>query len=174
MPAAKKPASKKAATSKAKSSTTKGTTRRKSSPRRSQQLYYRNLRGVPVSWRFTESDRRVALAPRGQRNDLTPVKKGEQQEPEFINNKGLIFEVITAEEAKIIADKQTTNAQQGIHPALQQIRNQHGKEYEGDVVRVNPEKGQQGKKVAALNDEGQIEFENKGIIQQGSQISGGL
>jgi hypothetical protein len=172
-PATKKTAPKRAATSKAK----KTTTRRKSTPRRSQQLYYRNLRAVPVSFRFTnaDKDRRVALAPRGQRGDLAPVKKDEKDEPEYINNQGLIFEIITAEEAKIIADKQVTNAQKGVHPALQQIRNQHGEHYESpEVVRVNPEKGKQGRKVAPLNEEGQIEFENKGILQQGSQISGGL
>lgn len=157
--------------------TTKSSTRKKTSsstPRRTKQYYYLNLRNVPVAWRFEESDRRVALAARGQRGSYAPVKKGEDTEAAYINNKGLLFEIITAEEAKLIGEKQDTNRNGQVHPALQQIRNQLGEPYEGEVVRVNPEKGKQGRVVADLNEEGQIEFENKGLVQTGTQISGGL
>jgi hypothetical protein len=126
-------------------------------PRRTSKKYYRNLREVPVGFRLTESDRRVDLAPRGQRGDIAAIVKEDQSDPIFAANEGLIFEIITQEEADLVIEKQQTNIQkEPRHTALDSIRNEHGDPYEDDAVRLASEEEAQGKAVAPLDGEGNL------------------
>lgn len=120
-------------------------------PRRTQQKYIRNIRNVHVSLRLGDSDRRIELAPRGQRGDMSPLKKGDQSDEIYIANQGL-FEVITAEEANDLATKQTTNEQRQRHPALATIRNAHGKEYEEDSINTKASENEDKSRVVAYTD----------------------
>lgn len=137
MPAKKKPAAKKAAPKK----------------RTPTEYWVRNLRNVHVTLhtKLNGDDRRIELAPRGQRNDAVKLRKGEKDE---LTDVGILCEVITAAEAKQIQDKQFTNVQQKQHPALAQIRNEHGDEYSQEQIKISHEKPfeEQGEKVADLKD----------------------
>lgn len=128
------------------------------------QKYVRNTRYVPVGIRLG-TGRRINLQPRGQRGDCAPVSKDEMSDEIFLGNVGLVFEVIPAAEAADVISKQTTN-QQTAHPALAQLRNSHGDEYErGVVVEENFE--DQGKTVAAISDRGMIQrFKAPGTTDQ--------
>lgn len=133
---------------------TTGTTRK---PRRTQKKFYRNLREIPVGFRLKESDRRVDLAPRGQRGDIVAIAKDDKNDPIFIGNEGLIFEVISQEEANIVIEKQQTNVQkESRHSALDTIRNERGEAYDDGAVRIASEAEAQGKGVAPLDEEGNL------------------
>ena len=93
--ATRKPAAKKAAT----------TTRKPSSTKK----HIRNIRGVDVRLTF-ESGRRVQLAPRGMRGDMTAVSKDELDDPIFLNNLGILYEVLAAKDADEVREKQNINA----------------------------------------------------------------
>lgn len=126
---------------------------KKTTRRVSTQKYIRNTRYVPVSLRLG-TGRKINLQPRGNRGDCAPVNKEETNDEIFLGNLGVLFEVISEAEAKEVIGKQTTNQQQ-IHPALQQLRNAKGEEYERGVV-VEENFDDQSKRVAAINDRGMI------------------
>lgn len=132
MPPAKKPATKK---------------------RASTQKWIRNTRGVQVSIRL-DTGRRIELLPRGRRGDAVPVSAAEMKDEKFILNKGLLFEIITENEAVQVAEKQDTNRLQ-VHPAMSQIRNAKGEKYEGDV-KMETEEQAQGTVVGQVDDRGMI------------------
>ncbi len=114
--------------------------KKKAAPRGTAQKHYRNLRHTPVGIRLRESDRKIELAPRGQRGDIAPIRKTEKDDPDFIVNKDLLFEVISDEEAKLITEKQAINQQtQQVHPALSTIRNELGEEYGEDALKITVE-----------------------------------
>jgi hypothetical protein len=130
---------------------------KKRAPRRTSKKFYRNLREVPVGFRLKESDRRVDLAARGQRNDTAPISKDDLEDPIFLANEGLIFEVITQEEANLVVEKQNTNIQkQPRHSALDTIRNERGEVYDDDAVRLDKSEAVTGKPVAPLDEEGNL------------------
>lgn len=132
--------------------TKKTTAAKKTAPRRTAQKHYRNLRYTPVGIRLKESDRRLELAPRGQRGDIAPVKKSESSDPDYIANKDILFEIISDEEATLILEKQATNQQTPTqHPALREIRNELGDEYEDDSVKITVEEDN-SKTVAHLDE----------------------
>lgn len=123
-------------------------------PRKDNQKYIRNTRHVHVSIRL-DTGRRIELHPRGQRGDTVPVNAEEMQDEKFIGNQDLLFELLTSAEGKQVYSKQTTN-QQAVHPALSQIRNERGEEYERGVV-VEENFTDQGTKVAVVDDRGTIQ-----------------
>lgn len=128
---------------------------KKAAPRRTQQKHYRNIRYTPANFRLKELGRRVELAPRGQRGDIVPIKKGEQGDPDFIANKDLIFEVITDEEAKEVIAKQSTNQQGGRqrHPSLDILRSETGKEYADDAIKLDSSTNEDKGRVVAYTRE---------------------
>ena len=71
--------------------------------------YVRNVRGVNVRVTFG-TGRKIELAPRGQRNDMTAISKEELDDSIFLNNLGSLYEVISATDAQTIREKQMTNA----------------------------------------------------------------
>lgn len=129
------------------------------------QKYIRNVRYVPVGVRLG-TGRRINLQPRGMRGDCAPVSKDEMSDEIFLGNVGLLFEVIPQAEATDVIQKQTTN-QVSVHPALNQLRNAKGEEYERGVV-VEENFDDQGKKVATvIDDRGTIErFKAPGTVDQ--------
>lgn len=136
---------------------TKKSAKKKAPAKRSapQPKYIRNIRYVPIACRLGVDKRRIELAARGQRGDMVPLKKGDLEDDIFIKNDGLLFEVISGAEAKKILEQQTTNQQtQKAHPALAQIRNPLGEEYEQDAVKTKaePEFNSQGVTVADLTE----------------------
>lgn len=89
-------------------------------------MYVRNVLGTLVRFSLT-SGRDIHLNPRGQRNDLAPVNREEQEDSIFLTNIGLIFEVITPAEAQEIISKQSTNQiQQVPHAAATVLTNERG------------------------------------------------
>lgn len=128
------------------------------------QKYIRNVRYMPVGVRLG-TGRRINLQPRGQRGDCAPVSKDEMSDEIFLGNVGLLFEVIPAAEAADVISKQTTN-QQAAHPALSQLTNAKGEQYERGVV-VEENYDDQGKKVALVSDRGMIQrFKAPGTTDQ--------
>jgi hypothetical protein len=83
----------------------------KPAPRKSTSTtkYVRNVRGVDVRVTF-DSGRRIQLNARGQRNDMTAISKDELDDPIFLDNLGVLYEVISSTEANKIREKQMTNA----------------------------------------------------------------
>lgn len=144
--------------------------KKKATPRRTTQKHYRNIREIPASFRLEESDRKISLAPRGQRGDLAPIKKGELQDPVFLANKDLLFQVVTDEEAKAIIEKQTTNQQSDRrHPSLEVIRNANGDEYDNESVRVAGNPDDLGVVIQDNLEDGQIPMARQGT--NGVQIT---
>jgi hypothetical protein len=93
------------------SSARKTATKAKPAPKKrgSTTKYIRNIRGVEVRVTF-DTGRRVNLMPRGQRNDMVAVSKEELEDPIFLDNLAVLYEVISAADAESIREKQFTNA----------------------------------------------------------------
>lgn len=96
--------------------------------------YVRNLRHVEVGFRLERQQgpgkKRTELKPRGQRGDLTKLQPGDEADANLQTQVAYdVVEIITAEEAQAIISKQSTNAQQAVHPALAMLRNPSGQEY---------------------------------------------
>ena len=109
--------------------------------------HIRNIRGVDVRLTF-ESGRRVQLSPRGQRGDLTAVSKEELEDPIFLNNLGILYEVITEKDAIEIRNKQFTNAS-GRNPRPEDLlTNEKGESISSTTVTQSFEN--QGKVIATL------------------------
>jgi hypothetical protein len=147
----------------------KKTAAKKPAPRRTQAKYYRNLRQVPVGLRLEESDRKIQLAARGQRGDVAPLKKGEQNDPIYLGNVDMLFEVITKEEADAVIEKQATNIQEArSHPAWDTIRRPDGEEYDQKEITQEDPSLTQGKDIGVAMEDGQIVLERQG--NKGVQI----
>ena len=109
--------------------------------------HIRNIRGVDVRLTF-ESGRRVQLTPRGQRGDLTAVSKEELEDPIFLNNLGVLYEVIDSKTADKVRAKQNTNASLGYSRPEDLLTNERGE----SIAQVNMQQSfeNQGKTIATL------------------------
>jgi len=144
-------------------------------------FYARNLRNVEVGFRLARQDKgkkRFDLKPRGQRGDLVKLQPEDLEDDTLINqvNYGVI-EIITAAEAKAALEKQSTNAQQAIHPAMAMLRNELGQPYEPENIRTEAEFNSQGITVAQLKpvggEFGEIEFDraNRGSFNRNQPVN---
>lgn len=126
---------------------TKETTRK---PRETQK-YVRNLRNAQVALRTGERPniKFINLQPRGNRGDCAPISKEQLSEANFRQDEGLLYEIISAAEARDVIEKQTYN-QQSAHPALAGLRNDKGEVFTKGVV-VEESNEAQGKVVAHLD-----------------------
>lgn len=107
------------------------------------QKFVRNILEVPVGFRFQKSGSRLDLAARGQRGDTRPVDKEDLEDSVYAANHGVLFEEITAAEAKAVIEKQSTNISENrTHPAWDSIRTEQGEEYENQEVRLESEEDQ--------------------------------
>lgn len=126
--------------------------------------FIRNIRHVPVGVRLG-TGRRIDLRPRGERGDCAPVNVDEQSDEIYLGNVDLLFEVISADAAKTVISKQTTN-QQSVHPALAHMRNSLGEEYTSGVVVVE-ESHENRPVIAAVDERGMItRFKAPGTVDK--------
>lgn len=95
--------------------------------------YVRNLHHILARITLT-SGREILLKPRGEREDLDIVNAEEQEDPKFLANKDLLFEVLSSEQAKAIIYKQQTNAREQGHTLYQHFVNSKGEKYENGTV----------------------------------------
>lgn len=114
-------------------------------------MYVRNLHHIKTIVRLT-SKREIALEPRGQREDLDIVSADEQEDPKFLANVDLLFEVIEPEVAKGIISKQRTNARTQQHSLWDHLRTEDGKKYTQTSVTVGETFEQQGIVVATVEE----------------------
>lgn len=122
-------------------------------------MYVRNLHHIQA--RVTLANKRViSLEPRGQREDLDIVNVDEQQDPKFLANKDLLFEVISPEDAKAIIYKQQHNSRQE-HPAWTHLRNEQGKAYDQRATTIEEIFEQQGVKVGEVTETGAGRFTDR-------------
>jgi hypothetical protein len=144
-------------------------------------FYARNLRNVEVGFRLARQDKgkkRFDLKPRGQRGDLVKLLPEDLEDDTLLNqvNYGVI-EIITAAEAKAALEKQSTNAQQAIHPAMALLRNELGQPYAPENIRTEAEFNSQGITVAQLKpvggEFGEIEFDraNRGSFNRNQPVN---
>lgn len=126
-------------------------------PQKSEGAWYvRNLRNTELGFRLERQQgtgkKRFDLKPRGQRGDLKKLEPKDLEDEVLVNqiNYGVV-EIITADEAREILSKQSTNAQQAPHPAYAALRNELGKEYKEGAIRVEPEFNEQGITVAHID-----------------------
>lgn len=121
--------------------------------------FIRNIRHVPVRVRFSGKDgRSVKLEPRGSRNDMMQLQPSEEYDA-ALNDIGVLFEALTAEQASKVIGQQATN-QQALHPALAHLLSPTGQQMGGGVV-VEEEAGAQGKLVGTVRDQGPNEKNQK-------------
>lgn len=123
-------------------------------------MYVRNRHHITARVTLT-SGREIELKPRGQREDVDIVTEAEQQDPKFIANEGIIFEVITPAEAADIIRKQQTNASGREHELWQYLRNERGDAYEKRNVEVEIPFERQGQVVGRVVEEGSGRFTDK-------------
>jgi len=111
--------------------------------------FIRNVRGVNVRVTF-DSGRRVQLEPRGQRGDMSAVSKDELDDPIFLSNLGLLYEIISGADAEEIRAKQFTNA--STHPNRPEalLTNQLGENITSSGVDKSFES--QGRVIATLHE----------------------
>lgn len=99
-------------------------------PSKTPQKYIRNLTYTPLRIRFqSQEDQRNAtnLERRGQRKDLTALRREWEDDPILIANlQAGTIEIITRAEAEEITAKQWTNTTQEIRPIEALIENQQG------------------------------------------------
>lgn len=125
--------------------------------------YAYNLRGIKARFDLT-TGRRVELEPRGQRGDLAPLSLEELEDQGVIDNFGIIFEVISAEQAKEISSKQSTNANPNQPSLIDILTTPEGKPYQQADVHVEVPKEQQGTVVARVEVD---EDDNRRLGQDG-------
>lgn len=126
--------------------------------------YVRNIRGIEC--RFTLQDgkgRRIGLAPRGQRGDIEIVNKEDQEDPIYLANEGLLFEVITAAEAKRIIANQQINAREEEHPIWSQLRNEKGQGYQQRHATIEESIESKAIVVADIKEAGAGRFTDKNV-----------
>lgn len=127
--------------------------------RDNQKRYVRNMSGAPFRMklsRHTGGQHGIALKPRGERGDISPLEDGDLEDMILRDNMALgLIEIVTESEAHGAMSKQTTN-QQAVHPALAALRNEKGDG--GMTLNVDKSMEEQGIVVAQLED-GQIAFE---------------
>lgn len=129
----------------------KVTTRRKKAAESAAKAI-RNIRHVQC--RVTLDDQRILLEPRGQRGDLALVNEDHQRDPWFEPNIGMIYEVISEEEARDILRKQANNQQVG-PSTFDLLTNERGEGYAQQTVHVGPSNQEQGQVVAQIDQTGQ-------------------
>lgn len=96
----------------------------KSTPTRK---FIRNTRGVDVRVTF-DSGRRIELSSRGTRGDMAAISKEELDDGIFLDNLGVLYEVISSDEAQDIREKQLTNASSLASPRPEDLlRSEHDK-----------------------------------------------
>lgn len=145
----------------------KASTRRKKTTKAAEpekeNLYIRNIRGVQC--RVTLDDRRFLLEPRGQRGDLARINEDHIADPNFEPNIGMIYEILSEEEAKDILRKQANNQQVG-PTTIDYLLNEYGRPYER-APRVEKPFEQQGQVVAQIQDVGQGRYSehNKEVVR---------
>lgn len=109
--------------------------------------WVRNLFNGPFSFRLKrqdEKEKKVELKPRGQRGDLYQLEEKDLKDSNLLMQLETGFvELIGDGEAKLIISKQVRNMR-GQHTPLAVLRNEHGKIYEGDPLKVELEYSQQG------------------------------
>lgn len=123
-------------------------------------MYIRNRHNITCRLTLT-TGREIELKPRGQREDVDIVSVEEQQDPRFIGNEGVLFEVITPEAAAEIIRKQSTNASNREHELWQYLRNQQGQAYEKHQVEVEIPFERQGTVVGRVTQEGSGRFTDR-------------
>lgn len=110
---------------------------------------------------------RFILSPRGQIGDCAPVTKEDMLDPNYVSNKGAIFEEISAAEAQSIIEKQATNAQAPRqHSTMSQLTNAKGENYVQNNPTVEQSFESQGVTVARIEDgpEGRFTDGHQGLI----------
>lgn len=134
--AAKKPAAKKAAPKK----------------RGSTQRFIRAIYSPAGGTRLTlNNGNRFLLQPRGQVGDLAPVTKDDRDDPIYIQNLAVMFEEISAAEAKKIIASQNINAQPNRPRTIDYIKDEYGNPVNQNVKVEKPFE-QQGQVVAHIED----------------------
>jgi len=89
--------------------------------------FIRNIRGVDIRVTF-DSKRRIQLNARGQRGDMAAISKEELDDAIFLDNLGVLYEVISGADAQEIRAKQLTNASSYASPRPEDIlRSEHDK-----------------------------------------------
>lgn len=113
--------------------------------------YIRNLHHIQA--RVTlGSGREIQLKPRGEREDIDIVNKDEQQDPKFLANRDLVFEVITPAQAEKIIYKQQTNSRG--QSLWDHLRNEKGKSYDQTAATIEEAFERQGVVVGRIEDTG--------------------
>lgn len=118
-------------------------------------MYVRNLHHI-MSRVTLASGRQILLQPRGQRDDIDIVNKEEQQDPKFLANKDLLFELIDGETAERIIYKQQHNRRQG--GVMQHLRNEKGEAYTQTAATIEEVFENQGEVVGTIEETGSGRF----------------
>jgi hypothetical protein len=102
--------------------------------------FARNLRNMEFRMRLDRQKspaKSTILNPRGSRGDLVKLQPEDLEDENLIANVQLgIIEIIPIQEARSVLEKQATNQQQAVHPAMALLRNELGKPYEQQSVEV--------------------------------------
>lgn len=122
--------------------------------------YVYNLRAIPCRVTLA-TGREIYLEPRGQRGDLDIVNVDEQQDPRYLANKDLLFQVITPAQAEGIIAGQQTNAKTAEHPAWAHLRNAQDKPYEQRHTHIEEAFERQGVVVGHVAETGAGRFTDK-------------
>lgn len=126
--------------------------------------WVRNLYPGPYSLRLErqqgEKKKRIELQPRGHRGDMHPLQDEDLNDPILLSNLSIGYiEIISEREAKEAIDKQTHNMQRA-HVPLAILRNEHGKPYAPDSIKLEAEFNKQGVVVAYENPDVGKQHEN--------------
>lgn len=142
----------KAASAPKKTTARKTTTKKAPAKRGSTQRYIRAIYSPAGGTRLTlNNGSHFELKPRGQIGDCAAVTKEDMLDPIYIQNKDMLFEEITAAEAKKVMEKQVTNAQAPRqNPLMGTLTNERGETYQQNDPTVEQAFEQQGKTVGHL------------------------
>lgn len=132
----------------------------KKKPSTSGTRYVRSLYGSDA--RITLDNGLVLnLKPRGQVGDLAPVDADDRADQKYALNKNLLFEEVSAAEAKQILEKQATNAQAPRNTTFDLLQNERGESYAQDAPVIEEPFENQGTVVANVEDTGSGRFSEK-------------
>lgn len=109
-------------------------------------MYVRNIHHIPVMVRLSERNdkREIKLEPRGQREDLDIVSAEEQEDPRFLANLDVLFELVEVDVAKEIIVKQRTNRRKTSNTPWDYLKNSKGQAYDNHSVTVEEAFERQG------------------------------
>lgn len=122
--------------------------------------YVYNLHHIPCRVTLA-SKREIQLEPRGQRGDVDVVNADEQQDPKYLANLNLIFELISPEQARTIIANQQTNAKTEDHPIWKHLRNEQGDPYSQRHATIEEVFEKQGIVVGTVEETGAGRFTDK-------------